>query len=168
VNRTFGVLAIAIGAAVGPAAQAAPPGYAPPAAWRELPALAVTSNETPAYTLVQRRAWGDPTAGCYLLGQVVAARPGARTATMWEAMTGALREAGYIVTSPPEHAGRSEGRVRFDLARGAFTGIALADAATSDDGGVTARIATCLYNQREPRKSRLLCEREIERYVAAR
>jgi len=160
------VLGLALGLGFRDAGAAAT-GYQPPAGWRELPDLVIAAPPAQGAAITFRGGWGDPGAGCFLLGQVATVGPGGTPAAIYAAMTTGLREAGFELR--PTQAAAAATAVLLELAGGAFTALVAGDAAVGDDrAGVTARVAACFFNQRQPETSRQLCERELKRFVAAR
>ncbi len=130
--------------------------------WREMPELVGDLSGAPAgVRVIARRAWADPVGGRFLVVQLVETSGPARPATVHRALADALTKAGLTVGEPALSADESEAELVI-RSGDELIGSVRTIVTTGDGGAGRARSAACLYNQRDARASRQLCERELQ------
>ncbi|HUS65193.1 MAG TPA: hypothetical protein VMZ28_11650 [Kofleriaceae bacterium] len=126
--------------------------------WRALPGLAAKAGDGRAGVRVEeRRAFGDPAAGCYLVEQRVSAPEGKLDAEVaMRSFTEALAARGFTVK-------RSGGDIEIE-GRG-VTGRARTVFSAAPGQRAVAVSTTCFHGAREPELCRARCDERLARVV---
>lgn len=126
--------------------------------WRPLPGLAAKGGEARAGVRVEeRRAFGDPAAGCYLLEQRVSAPEGELDAeVVMASFTEALAARGFTVK-------RSGGDIELEGRGVAGRARTIVTAAPGERAEAVS--SACFHGPREPAICRARCEERLARVV---